>query len=169
MGCRLLHGAERLSSSATEAVRWNERSDLSAYPITLVNKESSARIGLTARCRARECIERKAMRFDTPQRRIRFDGKIVSPRVRELWHEADIGERRRCSVAKGAGAAVGGKPGLDRGETKLDPVPIPGVLCVLARAERTGQIFQHPQVVQGMNVARDRLRDRSHSGPGFGR
>ena len=106
----------------------------SATLVEIAAGHPSGGVGLACRRARANASERRAMRFDTRQRRIRFDGKVVSPRAfASCGMEADIGEGRRCSVAKGAGAAVGRKPGLDRGKTKLDPVPVPGVLRVLAQ------------------------------------
>src|ERR1700694_3297306 len=128
----------------------------------------SARVGLTVRRRAREGIQRKTMRFDSSERWIGVDGKSVPARIGELRNEADIGERRLLSVTECAGPAVPGKLRLERREPELDPVSVPGVFRVLAHAERAGQILQHPQVVQRMDVARDGLGDSSHPGQSFG-
>jgi hypothetical protein len=47
-------------------------------------------------------------------------------------------------------------------QTNFDPVPVPGVLGVLAGAEFLDQVTQHPQVVEWVDLAGDVLGQRAH-------
>ncbi len=47
-------------------------------------------------------------------------------------------------------------------------MPVPGVLGLLVHLELMAQVLEHPQVVHGMDLAGDHLRQRAHAGPGDG-
>jgi hypothetical protein len=67
-------------------------------------------------------------------------------------------------VTERARRRVRGKLRLERGEAGVDPVPVPGILGLLADIERADQVAQHAQIVQRMDVAADRQCDRAHPG-----
>jgi hypothetical protein len=48
-------------------------------------------------------------------------------------------------------------------ETDRDPVPVPGVVRGLVESERLQEIAQHAQIVDRMDVARDRVGNRAHA------
>ena len=61
-------------------------------------------------------------------------------------------------------AALAGELRLDCLETHIAPVAAPAVLLRLGRAQRAGQVIQHTQVVERVDVAGDRERERAHAG-----
>ena len=84
-------------------------------------------------------------------------------RVRDLRHEADVGERGRVAVAEAPGRAVVRQRLLQRLEADVDPVAVPAVLLLLREAQRADQVVQHAQVVERMDLAGDLQRDRAHA------
>ena len=88
---------------------------------------------------------------------------VDAARVGELRHEADVGERRRVAVAEAARRRFAREPRFERLEADVDPVLVPAVLLLFGDAERAGQVMQHAQVVERMDVAGDRERDRAHA------
>ena len=55
-----------------------------------------------------------------------------------------------------------GEAGLDRLEADVAPVAVPAVLLRRRHAQRAGQVVQHPQVVERVDLAGDRQRQRAH-------
>ncbi len=66
-------------------------------------------------------------------------------------------------MAETAGRGLARKLGLERLETDVAPVTVPAVTLLVGRTERAGQVLQHAQVVQRMDVARHRKRERAHA------
>ncbi len=100
---------------------------------------------------------------DGEQRRVRREIGRHAPRVGELRDEADVGERGSVAVAVAPRGGFARELRLQRREADLAPVPVPRVAGGLVDAERAGQVLQHAQVVERVDVAGDGERDGAHA------
>src|SRR5258706_3170458 len=124
-------------------------------------------VGLLRGLRAIERFELHAGIERAHHRRIRLQVAVVALRVEDLGNEAAIGQRRRIAVAVAAGALGLRELGFELGEPIRDPVPVPGLDLLFVLPERL-QVLERSQIVEGMDLARDEQRKRSHSGaPGW--
>ena len=73
--------------------------------------------------------------------------------VRNLWDQADVGERDLGAVRIRAGT----EHSFQRAKSLDDPVMIPGVDLCLLMLELPLEILKGNQIVQRMNVASDQL------------
>src|SRR5688572_13924887 len=81
--------------------------------------------------------------------------------VGDLGDEADVRDRGRVAEAERAGSALG-EHGLERVEPFAYPVAVPVVAPRLVDLELLREVLQHAQVVERVDVAGDRERDRAH-------
>src|SRR4029453_18304491 len=105
-------------------------------------------------CRVRERRQHQASSLDARQRRVRTQIEMDAARVRELRNEADVGKRWRGAMAERAGWRFARQSRPGRLEPDVAPIPIPAVLLRVGRPERAGQVVEHAQVVERVDVAR---------------
>src|SRR5438445_804698 len=115
----------------------------------------SLRIRLHVRRGGSERRQRVARSFDACERRIGIEENAGAPRIGELWNEADVGERRRRTVAELACRSLACELCFERGEPEIDPVAIPGILRFFACADDAGQVPQDTEIVERMDIACD--------------
>ena|SRR5436853_2114158 len=82
---------------------------------------------------------------------------LVALRVHDLRHEAAIGEAGHIAVAEPAGISFAREPPLDRLEAQPDPMVEPGLDGLLVLAKGTGEIAEHAEIVDRVDVAGNRL------------
>src|SRR5215510_1479813 len=75
-------------------------------------------------CRG-EAGQRAAASLDARERRISIEWDVHPTRVRELRHEAAVGEGRRVAMAEFARGAIARELRLQRAQAQIDPVPVP--------------------------------------------
>src|SRR5438128_9232895 len=113
----------------------------------------SLRVRLPVRRGGGERRQGVARGFDACERRIGIERNAGAPRIGELWNEADVGERRRRTVAELACRSLACELCFERGEPKVDPVAIPAILRFLACADGAGQVPQDTEIVERMDIA----------------
>ena len=107
-----------------------------------------------ARCRRPRC----AAASDSGERSSSTRRALASCGTRQMSASVGASPWQKAPVA-----VVARELRLQRLEADVAPVPVPAVLLRLGRAERAGQVVQHAQVVERMDVAGDRQRERAHA------
>ena len=126
-------------------------------------------ISFSVRLHGRSGVAKSRQRLagggDTADGRHCVERTVEATRIEDLRHQATVGQRRYFAVAEGAGGRVAGKQLLDGEQARAYPVAIPGLLLLLGRREMLAKVLQDAQVVDGMDIAGDGLRQRPDPRP----
>ena len=139
------------SRSGSVAAGWVKRGPWSSRPVA---RRHSASGWFSGRALSKAGSFRQAASTAT------IFGKAVErhlqpPRIEDLRHQADVGERH----VRAAGIGAGRDHGLDRLEAFDHPMVVPGVDLRLLVLELTLDVLQRDEIVERMNIASDHLRD----------
>ena len=105
------------------------------------------------------------MAADSDQRGVGSEVAAEPPRVVHLRDEEDVRERHAVAVQVPAVGRAAQRKLLEAAEPFRDPVPVPGRHGLLALRQRTLEVVEDPQVVEGMDVAGDGERHRADHRP----
>lgn len=111
-----------------------------------------------------ECRQSQTTRNYGSELRVGSQIALEPLRVEPLRHQTDIGEGQLFPEAVRAAVCLPAQLVFQGPEAVGDPALDPGKLGILADAEGAGQMLQHPQVVQRMDIA----GDMQGKGPDFG-
>src|SRR5262245_6456895 len=118
-------------------------------------------VGLVLRPGLLEGGEFRAGRIDRDDFGKSIERHLQPPRVVDLRHQADVGERDL--VAEGVGRRA--EHGFQRLKAFENPVVIPGVDLGLVLTELVLEVAQRSHIVERMDVAGDHLRQCPHLCP----
>ncbi|MDT4865750.1 hypothetical protein FQZ97_1005730 [compost metagenome] len=84
--------------------------------------------------------------------------------VEDLRHQTTVSQRGRVAVTEARSRLLGQLPfkGL---QSAAHPVAVPGVPGIFVQLQRAREVLEHAQVVDGVDLPGNRLRQRPHSGP----
>src|SRR5271166_2532581 len=111
--------------------------------------------------RGHEGFERHAMLENPGDRRIGSEIEPVSLGVDNLRYERNVGKTGCVAVAELASPRILRKQLFERLKACSNPVVVPAGNRGLVMAERMGNVAQHPQIIDRMDVAGDNLGERA--------
>jgi len=125
-------------------------------------------IDLCSGCGALERLEAHAMFVYTHDGGKALDRTLEPQCIEYLRNQTAVGQRRAIAMATCSRGSRVGQHALDRAKADVDPVTRPAARACSSISMRCLQIAQHPQVVDGVNVAGDALGERTYAGARFG-
>ena len=105
---------------------------------------------------------------DAPHRGVRRQVQAEAARVEHLGHQAAVGQRGRVAMAAQAGLRVARQLRLDGFQAQRHPVVYPGGALRVGGLQGAGEVVEHAQVVQRVDVAGHAQRQRAHAGAAHG-
>ena len=112
--------------------------------------------------RGSECLDPVRILLGAEQGRKSVERDVEPPRIVQLRHQAHVGAGRGIAEQELARLRRGQR--LERGQPLGDPVRIPAVGLLLRVAELVLQIFDDPEIIERVDVARDHHRHRHDMG-----